>query len=79
MENTLEGMTKWMRDSSLAANKAKTEVCLFYKPESRIVHLTLGGTRIETKNVLSVLGLQFDSRLQCSQQVANTTKKLKEL
>ena len=43
-----------MRDSGLAVNKAKTEVCLFFKQKCRSVHLTLGGTRIETKNVLSV-------------------------
>ena len=75
MEQTLERMTKWMRDSGLAVNKAKTEVCMFFKQECRSVHLTLGGTRIETKNILSVLGILFDSRLQWSQQVANTTKK----
>ncbi len=63
-----------MRDSGLAVNKAKTKVCLFFKQECRSEHLTLGGTKIETKNVLSVLGILFDSRLQWSQQVANTTK-----
>jgi hypothetical protein len=48
-EKNLESMTKWMRDSGLVVNKDKTEVCLFFKHKCRPVHLTLGGTRLETK------------------------------
>jgi endonuclease/exonuclease/phosphatase family metal-dependent hydrolase len=72
MEKALEAITKWMRDSGLAVNKIKTEVCLFYKHACRSVFITLDGTRIESKSVINVLGVQFDSKLQWSQHVATS-------
>jgi hypothetical protein len=78
MEKTLESMTKWMKDSGKAVNKTKTEVCLFFKPKCRPKHLILNGTRLQTKNVISVFRVQFDSRLHWSQHVVNATKTLIE-
>ncbi len=72
MENTLESMTKWMRDLSLAANKAETDICLLFK--CRPVHLTLNGKRLELKNVISFFRVQFDSRLHSSQHIVHATK-----
>ena len=75
MERELETLTKWLRDSGLKVNDGKTEVVLFYRKDCRQINLTLNGTQIVSKSSMNVLGVVFDSRLQWSQQVANSITK----
>jgi hypothetical protein len=42
VEKSLEAITKWLRDSGLKVNQAKTEVCLFYKHDVAPVHIRIG-------------------------------------
>ena len=75
MEKTLESITKWLKKSGLVVNDAKTDLCLFYKKETQQVSINLGMNVITSKNVINVLGVTFDSRLQWSEQVSKTISK----
>ena len=70
MEQKLEMVTKWLRDSGLAVNEEKTEICLFYKQDHPTVEIALNGQRIKTKKYIKVLGVVFNSKLQWTNQVA---------
>ena len=75
MEKTLESITKWLKKSGLVVNDAKTDLCLFYKKETQQVSINLGMNMITSKNVINVLGVTFDSRLQWSEHVSKTISK----
>jgi hypothetical protein len=60
IENSLESITKWLRDSSLSVNKTKTELCLFAKGEMRPISVVLKGTVILSKSEINLLGVTFD-------------------
>jgi hypothetical protein len=55
-------MTKWLKKSGLKVNEAKTEVCLFYKNETRPVEIMISNTKVKSKSTISVLGIIFDSK-----------------
>ena len=74
MERLLEIIAKWLKGSWLAFNKDKTEICLFYKHKLKPVMVTVHGT--QTKDVINVLGVKFDTRIQWSHHVASTVKKV---
>jgi hypothetical protein len=75
MEQELEMLTKWLRDSGLKVNDDKTEVVLFYRKNCRPISLTLKGTQLVSRSSMNVLGMVFDSRLQWAQQVVNSVTK----
>ena len=75
MEKSLEAITKWLRQSGLVVNKIKTEICIFYKHECQVFDVRVEDTIVKTKNVMNVLGIQFDTRLNWSGQVAKTIMK----
>ena len=75
MENKLKLVTKWLSDSGLKVNKAKTELCIFYKNDTNQIVLDLNGTEIKSSNTMNVLGVIFDSKLQWCSQVANSVRK----
>jgi hypothetical protein len=79
MERALESFTKWNKDSGLSVNSFKTDTCVFRKYEMRPVLVKVGQSSISTQNVINVLGVQFDSRLQWFQQVAKAIKKQTKL
>ena len=70
LERTLEMITKWLKDSGLVVNEAKTEICLFYKRDHPTVVITLNGKRITSRKTINVLGITFDSKLQWSNQAS---------
>ena len=78
MEQKLEMVMKWLRDSGLAVNEEKTEICLFYKQDHPTVEITLNGQRIKTKKQINVLGVVFDSKLQWTNQVAQAITRSKQ-
>ena len=75
MKQTLEMITKWLKDSGLKVNDQKTELCLFSKLDTLPVTLSINGFDITSKNQINVLGVIFDSKLQWQPQVENSIKK----
>jgi hypothetical protein len=45
MEKSLEAMTRWLRNSGLKVQEAKSEVCLFYKKELTPIKVTVCNTK----------------------------------
>ena len=75
MQQDLEAMIKWLRQSGLKVNESKTEMCLFHRSEVKIITLNINDTLIKTTPQINVLGVIFDSKLQWNEQVSNTIKK----
>ena len=78
MEEKLEMMTKWLRDSGLVVNDEKTEICLFYKHDHPTIELRLYNKTVKSKSSINVLGVIFDSKLQWINQVAQVITKSKQ-
>ena len=70
-------ITKWLRDSGLKVNDGKTEACLIYKNNHPIITFRVNNKLITTKKSINVLGVQFDSKLQWSDQIAQSINKSK--
>ena len=64
MKQCLEMIIKWLKDSGLKVNDAKTEICLFHKSDVRVINLEINGITITSKLNMNVLGIIFDSKLQ---------------
>ena len=47
---TMERIIKWLKNSGLKVNDAKTEVCLFSRTDVRPIKLTINGIELTTKN-----------------------------
>ena len=46
MQDKLETMTKWLKDSGLVVNETMTEICLFYKAQHNPVYILLNNVTI---------------------------------
>ena len=79
MKETLEMVTKWLKDSGLKVNDNKTEACLFHIRDHPPVEISVNNTIIATKPSMNVLGVQFDTKLQWADHVNNITRKLKKV
>ena len=77
MKVSLAMILKWLKDSGLKVNEAKTEICLFHRQDCPEIHIKVGEALVKSKKSINVLGIVFDSKLQWSPQVANTIKKSK--
>ena len=75
MRKSLEAITKWMRDSSLKVNKAKTKMCLFHQSDKKTINITLNKSILKSTPHIKILGVSFDSKLQWTEQVANAIKR----
>ena len=75
MEKKLEMITKWLKESGLKVNENKTELCLFHRNDTQIITINLQNQMITSKKSMNVLGVEFDSKLNWSQQVTNTIVK----
>ena len=72
-------MIRWLRDSGMTVNEAKTEVCLFYKSDVNAVNVTINNITIKSKPPINILGVQFDSRMNWEQHVSNSINKSKRI
>ena len=77
MEKKLEAITKWLKDSGLVVNEAKTEICLFHRNDQLPIEITINGTKIRSKKSMNVLGVIFDSKLNWGEHISNVIKKSK--
>ena len=75
MRESLEAITKWLKDSGLKVNESKTEMCLFHRSDTKIINLNLNNVNLKSTPQIKVLGVIFDSKLQWTEQVANAVKK----
>ncbi len=64
MEQSIEAIIKWLRQSSLKVNQNKTEACLLYKHDVAPITLRVGDATFATKKSINVLGVVFDSKLK---------------
>ena len=63
MQKKLEMITKWLKDSGLKVNEAKTELCLFHRNDTQKISITLNGKQIFSKKSMGVLGVIFYCKL----------------
>ena len=75
MEQKLEMITKWLKDSGLKVNENKTEICLFHRNDTQTISISLQGQIIKSTNSMNVLGVTFDSKLNWNIQSANAISK----
>ena len=78
MQRSVELITKWLRQSGMKVNEAKTEVCLFFRKDHPPINLNFNNVIIKTKPSMGVLGILFDSKLQWQPQVQNAINKSKK-
>ena len=71
MENKIKINTKWLTDSGLQVNEAKTELCHFYSNDTPPVEIRVNNIVIKSKDTMNVLGVIFDSKLSWSKHIAN--------
>ena len=75
MEQKLEMITKWLKDSGLKVNENKTELCLFHRNDTQLISLSLQGQVINSKKSINILGVTFDSKLNWNIQTAKAISK----
>ena len=63
MEENLEIITKWLKDSGLKVNENKIEICFFHRNDAQKINLILQDQTIRSKSTMNVLGVIFDSKL----------------
>jgi hypothetical protein len=69
IENSLEAITKRLRQSSFLVNQDKTEICLYYKKDVCPITCSVEFNR------MNFLGVIFDSILKCSYKVSHCIQK----
>ncbi len=75
LKNELEMIVKWLKDSGLQINGAKTEVCLFHHSDQPFVLIEIMNQQIRSKKSMNILGVVLDSKMNWHQQVSNAIKK----
>ena len=75
MQNKLKIIIKWLKDSGLKVNEAKTELCLFYRNDTPQVEIEVNNVLVKSKDHMNVLGVVFDSKLSWAKHVATQTNK----
>jgi hypothetical protein len=58
----LESNAKWLKDSGLKVNQAKTEVCIFHRHNTATVNTEIVDIAVASKNQINILGVIFDSK-----------------
>ena len=69
MKKSLEAITKWLRQSGLKVNQAKTDLCLFFKRDCRPIEIIIDNCVLTSSKVINVLGVLFDTKLQWTEHV----------
>ena len=75
IKKTLEMIIKWLKDSGLKVNDAKTELCIFSKSDVAAITMNINTFEIKSKKQINVLGVIFDTKLKWHIQVENVIKK----
>ena len=78
MQNKLEKITKWLKDSGLKVNEAKTELCLFHRKDQMPLIISLINEPLTSKSHMNILGVAFDSKMNWQIQIENSITKAKK-
>ena len=65
----------WLKDSGMKVNESKTDLCLFHRGDTTPISINLYGKMISSNKTMNVLGVIFDSKLHCTEQVAYSIKR----
>ena len=68
-------ITKWLKDSGLAVNESKTELCLFHRNDKPIIEINFLGHKINSKKFMNVLGVMFEGKLDWHIHISEAIKK----
>ena len=71
----IKKVEKWLTNSGLKVNVAKTEIVIFHKSDTALSSIRMNGQEIPSKKEISVLGVMFDSKLEWSLQVEKSVRK----
>ena len=71
----IQKVAKWLTESGMKVNIAKTEFVVFHKNDTAVSRVVLNGVEVYSKKEISVLGIKFDSKLDWSLQVENAIRK----
>ena len=64
-------ITQWLKDSGLKVNENKTELCLFFtKKTPPPLEIIVNNTPIKLMQIMNVLGVNFDSKLNWSKHIS---------
>ena len=75
MQEKLEIMSNWLKQSGLKVNESKTEICLFYKKDTPPVEIILNNVTVKSGTSMNVLGVCFDSKLAWAKHISNAINK----
>ena len=75
MQGKLKNIIKWLTDSGMVVNEAKTDLCLFSRHDCPPLVININGKFVISKKVINILGVAFDSKLQWSDQIAQASNK----
>ena len=64
----------WLKGSGMKVNESKTNLCLFHRGDTTPISLNLCCKTIRSNKTMNVLGVIFDSKLQWTEQIANSIK-----
>ena len=78
MQSKLEKITKWLKDSGLKVNEAKTELCLFHRKDQVPITIYLNNEPLTTKPHMNVLGVAFDCKMNWQTQIEHSITKAKK-
>jgi len=73
-----EILTSWFRKSGLKINEKKTEFCIFHKQDVGKTEVVIDNTKVQSKKVMKILGINFDSKLNWQSQVNSAINKAKK-
>ena len=63
--------------SIIKVNVSKTEICLYFKNNHRLIEMEIDSEMVRSKPSMNVLGVRFDLRLQWTEQVTMAINKSK--
>jgi hypothetical protein len=75
MKKSLEVMVKLLKDSGMKVNESTTETCVFHRMDTHPISFTLNQIEMRSVNSMNVLGVQFDTNFNWSNQINNCIKK----
>ena len=71
----LENCIKWLVQSGMKVNEAKTSLCLFHGRDTAPIEIIVNGAIIKSSCTINVLGVLFDQKLQWSEHISLCTSK----
>ena len=68
-------IVRWLIDSGLKVNEAKTEICLFHQQDTTQVEIDVCDVIVKSKDHMNVVGVMFDRKLTWAKHISIQSKK----